>query len=191
MRLIERLGAPSRHRRARRTDAHHQRQPARAAMPSELARRRREAHQRLARHARPGEVPRASRAGATSTRCCDGIDAAQDGRPRRSRSTRWRCAASTTTRFDELIAWAHGRGMDLTFIEVMPMGEIGDDARLDQYLPLSMVRAELDATLHAERQRLSHRRPGALLRGRGDRRPARLHHAAHPQFLRELQPRAR
>jgi GTP 3',8-cyclase len=42
----------------------------------------------------------------------------------------------------KLIAWAHGRGMDLTLIEVMPLGEIGE-GRLDQYLPLSMVRARL------------------------------------------------
>ena len=41
-----------------------------------------------------------------------------------------------------LLAWAHGRGMDLTVIEVMPLGEIGED-RLDQYMPLSMVRARL------------------------------------------------
>src|SRR5579859_508979 len=45
--------------------------------------------------------------------------------------------------FDELIAWCGGEGHDLTFIEVMPMGEIGEDARLDQYLPLSQVRANL------------------------------------------------
>jgi cyclic pyranopterin phosphate synthase len=44
--------------------------------------------------------------------------------------------------FPELLAWAHGRGMDLTLIEVMPLGEI-DAGRLDQYLPLSMVRARL------------------------------------------------
>jgi GTP 3',8-cyclase len=42
-----------------------------------------------------------------------------------------------------LIEWAHGRGMDLTLIEVMPMGEIGV-GRIDQYLPLSMVRANLE-----------------------------------------------
>jgi cyclic pyranopterin phosphate synthase len=41
-----------------------------------------------------------------------------------------------------LLAWAHGRGMDFTVIEVMPLGDIGED-RLDQYLPLSMVRARL------------------------------------------------
>jgi len=42
----------------------------------------------------------------------------------------------------DLIAWAHGRGMDLTVIEVMPLGDVGEQ-RLDQYLPLSMVRARL------------------------------------------------
>jgi cyclic pyranopterin phosphate synthase len=42
-----------------------------------------------------------------------------------------------------LIDWAHGRGMDLTLIEVMPMGEIGV-GRIDQYLPLSMMRANLE-----------------------------------------------
>src|SRR5258708_14738970 len=45
--------------------------------------------------------------------------------------------------FDELIRFSHGRGMDLTLIEVMPMGEIGADARLDQYLPLSLARASI------------------------------------------------
>jgi len=44
--------------------------------------------------------------------------------------------------FPRLIEWAHGRGMDLTLIEVMPLGEIGE-GRLDQYLPLSLVRARL------------------------------------------------
>jgi cyclic pyranopterin phosphate synthase len=44
--------------------------------------------------------------------------------------------------FPRLIEWAHGRGMDLTFIEVMPLGDI-EAARVDQYLPLSVVRANL------------------------------------------------
>src|ERR1700740_1971280 len=44
--------------------------------------------------------------------------------------------------FPQLLEWAHGRGMDLTLIEVMPLGEIGE-GRLDQYLPLSLVRARL------------------------------------------------
>jgi GTP 3',8-cyclase len=43
---------------------------------------------------------------------------------------------------DDIVAWCGEQGFDLVFIEVMPMGEIGA-ARLDQYLPLSMVRARL------------------------------------------------
>jgi cyclic pyranopterin phosphate synthase len=42
----------------------------------------------------------------------------------------------------DMLRWAHGRGMDLTLIETMPMGEVDAD-RTDQYLPLSLVRAQL------------------------------------------------
>jgi cyclic pyranopterin phosphate synthase len=41
-----------------------------------------------------------------------------------------------------LLRWAHGRDMDLTLIETMPMGDVGA-GRVDQYLPLSQVRARL------------------------------------------------
>ncbi|WP_079536993.1 GTP 3',8-cyclase MoaA [Bradyrhizobium lablabi] len=41
-----------------------------------------------------------------------------------------------------LMEWAHGKGMGLTLIEVMPMGDIGA-GRIDQYVPLSLVRARL------------------------------------------------
>ena len=34
----------------------------------------------------------------------------------------------------DLVAWCGDRGFDLTFIEVMPMGDLGDEDRLDQYL---------------------------------------------------------
>jgi cyclic pyranopterin phosphate synthase len=44
---------------------------------------------------------------------------------------------------DDLIAWCGREGHDLTIIEVMPMGEVGEGARLDQYLPLSLLRARL------------------------------------------------
>jgi cyclic pyranopterin phosphate synthase len=44
--------------------------------------------------------------------------------------------------FSALLEWAHGDGMDLTIIEVMPLGDIGE-GRLEQYLPLSIVRARL------------------------------------------------
>ncbi len=45
--------------------------------------------------------------------------------------------------FDRMIAWCGDEGFDLVFIEVMPMGEIGGEMRLDQYLPLAQVRADL------------------------------------------------
>jgi cyclic pyranopterin phosphate synthase len=41
-----------------------------------------------------------------------------------------------------LMEWAHKRGMDLALIEVMPLGDVGTE-RVDQYLPLSLVRARL------------------------------------------------
>src|SRR5437899_3224562 len=44
---------------------------------------------------------------------------------------------------DDLVAWTGEEGFDLVFIEVMPMGDIGGENRLEQYLPLSIVRARL------------------------------------------------
>lgn len=41
-----------------------------------------------------------------------------------------------------MLEWAHGRGMDLTLIEVMPLGDI-EPQRIEQYLPLSTVRGRL------------------------------------------------
>jgi len=43
---------------------------------------------------------------------------------------------------EKLIDWAHGEGWDITFIEVMPLGDVGE-SRLEQYLPLSMLRGQL------------------------------------------------
>ena len=45
---------------------------------------------------------------------------------------------------DRMVGWCGAEGFDLTIIEVMPLGEIGEGARLDQYMPLSMVRARLN-----------------------------------------------
>ena len=44
----------------------------------------------------------------------------------------------------DLMRWAHSKAMDMTLIEVMPMGEI-DENRVDQYLPLTEIRDALDA----------------------------------------------
>ena len=45
--------------------------------------------------------------------------------------------------FEPLVRFAHARGMDMTFIEVMPMGELEGPERLDQYLPMQTVRGRL------------------------------------------------
>ncbi len=42
-----------------------------------------------------------------------------------------------------LVDWCAQQGHDLTFIEVMPMGDLGNEDRLDQYWPLSDLRARL------------------------------------------------
>ncbi len=46
---------------------------------------------------------------------------------------------------DTLVAWCGGQGFDLTLIETMPMGDMGDigPTRAAQYLPLSVLRARL------------------------------------------------
>ena len=47
---------------------------------------------------------------------------------------------------EELVQWCANRKMDLTFIEVMPMGDIGNENRLNQYWPLSDLRKKLSET---------------------------------------------
>ncbi len=43
----------------------------------------------------------------------------------------------------DIVKWASDKGYDITIIEVMPMGDIGSENRINQYLPLSMVRSNL------------------------------------------------
>ena len=52
------------------------------------------------------------------------------------------------------VEWAHGRGYDVAYIEVMPLGQV-EKQRFDQYLPLTELRAafaerwRLEPSLHA------------------------------------------
>lgn len=48
---------------------------------------------------------------------------------------------------EKIVKWCANRKMDLTFIEVMPMGDIGNENRLNQYWPLSDLRKRLTKTL--------------------------------------------
>jgi cyclic pyranopterin phosphate synthase len=52
----------------------------------------------------------------------------------------------------DLVAWAHGRGFELTFIEVMPLGAVAD-----------RIARGAGAALHVEPLAARERRPGALL----------------------------
>ena len=72
----------------------------------------------------------------------EGIDAAQ------AAGLRVKINAVALKGFNEdelfdLQAWCASRDMDLTFIEVMPMGDLGNEDRLDQYWSLNDLRARL------------------------------------------------
>jgi cyclic pyranopterin phosphate synthase len=72
----------------------------------------------------------------------DGIEAAQKAGLRVKINT----VALKGTNYSEIFTlaeWCASMGMDLTFIEVMPMGEMGEEDRLDQYYPLDRLRADL------------------------------------------------
>jgi len=47
------------------------------------------------------------------------------------------------TELSSILSWCGDQGFDMTIIEVMPMGDIGGEDRLDQYLPLTAVRQSL------------------------------------------------
>lgn len=51
-------------------------------------------------------------------------------------------AQDNAAEIPDLIQWAHGRGLDMTLIETMPLGEVEAD-RTDQFLSLEQVRREL------------------------------------------------
>jgi GTP 3',8-cyclase len=70
-----------------------------------------------------------------------GIDAAQEA----GLSVKINMVALKGVNEDEIIPmleWAHGRGADLSLIEVMPLGAI-EAGRADQYLPLNIVKERL------------------------------------------------
>ncbi|OQP87291.1 cyclic pyranopterin phosphate synthase [Rhizobium rhizosphaerae] len=115
---------------------------------------------RLARHARdlalagvrrvnisldtldPHRFAALTRGGSLAT-VLEGIDAAQEaGLAVKINTVALR--GSTEDEIDDLISFAHTRGMGLTLIETMPLGETGED-RLDQYLPLTLLRRQIEA----------------------------------------------
>ncbi len=72
----------------------------------------------------------------------DGIEAAQAAGMR----VKINAVALRGVNDDELFSlteWAAARGLDMTWIEVMPMGDVGEGARIDQFWPLTELRARL------------------------------------------------
>lgn len=65
----------------------------------------------------------------------------------------------------EMVEWAHSKGMDMTLIEVMPLGETGED-RIDQYIPLPMIREQLETrwTLNDLNERTANAGPSRYVR---------------------------
>ena len=163
--------------RARRADADHQRLAARA-----LRRRARAiaaSGGSMFRSIR--SIPRnsaRSRAGAISTRCWPGIDAADRGRAQGQDQHR-RAEGLNDAEATELIEWAHGRGLDITFIEVMPLGEV-DERALRPISAADASCAPTSSAVHADAIALRTGGPARYFDVARDRRPARLHHAADP-----------
>ncbi len=82
-----------------------------------------------------------------------------------------------------LIDWAHGLGMALTLIEVMPMGEIGE-GRIDQYVPLSLLRARLAERYTMTDLDVSTGGPARYVRIAETGGTPRIHYTDDAQFLR-------
>ncbi|MGC9418576.1 MAG: GTP 3',8-cyclase MoaA [Rhodovulum sp.] len=72
-----------------------------------------------------------------------GIDAAQAAGLRVKINTVALKGFNEAELFD-LVDWCAGRDMDLTFIEVMPMGDLGNEDRVGQYWSVRDVRARLE-----------------------------------------------
>ena len=73
----------------------------------------------------------------------DGIDAALEAGLKIKINT-VALKGTNASEIPDLMQWAHNKSMDMTLIEVMPMGEIDED-RVDQYLPLTEIRDDLEA----------------------------------------------
>ena len=79
----------------------------------------------------------------------------------------------------DMLQWCGDNGYDMTVIEVMPMGDIGGEDRVDQYCSLH-GQGQAGRALHADRYRLQDRRTGPLCECWRDRRTLGIHNAIDP-----------
>ena len=89
----------------------------------------------------PVRFARITRGGSLSV-VLDGIEAARQAGLTVKLNT-VALSGGTEGEIDDLIAFAHERGMTLSLIETMPLGDTGAD-RLDQYLPLTTLRSAIE-----------------------------------------------
>ena len=89
------------------------------------------------------ELFRSLTRGGDLAKVLSGIDAAQ-GAGLRVKINAVALKDDNAAELPDLIRWAHGRGLDVTLIETMPMGEVEAD-RTDQYLSLTALRRELES----------------------------------------------
>ena len=75
----------------------------------------------------------------------DGIDAAQEA-GLRIKINVVALKGGNEDELETIVEWCADRGLDLTFIEVMPMGDLGNENRLDQYWSLKDLSRRLKKT---------------------------------------------
>ena len=183
---VPRARPASRSRRARGTDADDQRQPA-----AEICRRtpRRGVHRiNVSLDTLDPTASKRSPAGASLADVMRGVDSGRGRRPQDQ--VQRRCLEGRQRR--------RNRGSGPLRPRPRRRSDADRDHAARRYrrrshrsIPAALDRAgAADGSLHARRQPLSNRRPGALCDGEGNGRPARFHHADDAQFLRKLQPRA-
>ncbi len=93
-------------------------------------------------HLDPARFSEITRGGVLQ-RTLDGIDAAQAAGIKVKINTVV-LGSDNLDHIPDLIAWAHGKQMTVTLIEVMPVGDIGAD-RLAQHVPMPVARAAIEA----------------------------------------------
>ncbi len=88
----------------------------------------------------------------------------------------------------DLVAFAIDRGIDISFIEEMPLGVVGDHDRSECYYSSDEIRRDLEAHYQLLPTAETTGGPSRYFRIPGVEYPGRLHLAAQPQLLRTVQP---
>ena len=88
--------------------------------------------------------------------------------------------------FPRLVRYAHERGMDITFIEIMPLGDVDLD-RAEHFMSVEDIRAALGRHFTLERTDYRSAGPANYVRSAETGRADRFHQPDEPLLLRHLQ----